>query len=522
MSRMVRAVSIVLAFLAAGLCLVRPAHANGGPFVVKYPGGDPSAKGVLARLGDDLKPRRETRLRVLREDLSISFARDRMALAIGSAASAAVPPLALVSAAYTIENPTAEEIEVDFGFPILRGVYVSPFEMLPKPDVSVRLNQQPVKCTLISNSVIYGVIRQRARETLNRAIEDDQVLAPLVHAVGRTEGAQRETARRALSEHLTGPRQWNARDTALLVEYASLDLGKAAAAAPDRGPFWMLEGKEIAQANIGPLGAIGEQKATQLLAYLASRFDPKVASTYEGIFAAWGGDVRERSVDFATGEVRPREVTLDPGSPGGLSWGASLADPTIYARVDYLDPNAKISSAEKASCQNILKNLPVVFTFAPMNLLHYRVMFPPHDTQTLTVAYQQYAYVDTRAPSSFQLAYVVHPASLWDFFGPICLQVAVPDGVRFRASVPTQPGGVAERPVRAPSGGAAYLTEAPRTQGPEPKEPTARYRTYTGVLADKTGELLLGLDADAWLKAGGEIAKPHQKVVRPAQKAVRQ
>ena len=63
-------------------------------------------------------------------------------------------------------------------------------------------------------------------------------------------------------------------------------------------------------ANLGPLAAIGEQKATQLFAQLASRFDKDAGAKYEAIFAAWGGDVRERSIDLATGEIRPREVTL--------------------------------------------------------------------------------------------------------------------------------------------------------------------------------------------------------------------
>ena len=48
-------------------------RANGGPFVVKYPSGDPAAKGVLARLDPSLLPARETRLRVLKEDLKINF-----------------------------------------------------------------------------------------------------------------------------------------------------------------------------------------------------------------------------------------------------------------------------------------------------------------------------------------------------------------------------------------------------------------------------------------------------------------
>ena len=71
----------------------------------------------------------------------------------------------------------------------------------------------------------------------------------------------------------------------------------------------------------------------------------------------------------------------------------------------------------------MLKNLPVVFTFAPMNLLYYRVEFPPKATRVVAVSYKQYCYLDTKAPQSYQLAYVLHPASLWDSFGPINLKV---------------------------------------------------------------------------------------------------
>lgn len=153
---------LVLCSLAGSYAL-----ANGGPFVLKYPNGDPAAKGVLARLDPDLKPARETRLRVIKEDLKVTFGKDRT-----SKSNATMPPLVRVSAEYTIENPTGKEVEVDFGFPILRGVYVSPYSMMLRPDVQVRLGQKVVKSTIISNSAIYGIIRQRAREVIEKAIHE--------------------------------------------------------------------------------------------------------------------------------------------------------------------------------------------------------------------------------------------------------------------------------------------------------------------------------------------------------------
>lgn len=478
-------------------CATGDVFANGGPFVVKYPNGDPAAKGVLARLAPDLKPARETRLRVVKEDLKVSFVWDRFGVGAGGPNGGGVveaPPLARVSAAYTIENPTDKEIEVDYGFPILRGVYVSPLAMVPVPDAQVRLNEKTVlRCNIISNSSIYGIIRQQARETIDRSVAGDAPLSKLVATVHEeTDQVRKAAACLALTDYLTGPTKWNERDAALLAAYASLDFGETLKIyPPDRSPFDFWYGKGEApehikwvSANLGPLAAIGEQKATQFLAHLASRFDPKAAATYEAIFTAWGGDVRERSVDLKTGKVRPREITVAPDAKPDVRlvyWG----DPTIYARVDYLNENANISEAEKTTCKTILRDLPVVFTFAPMNLLHYQVKFPPKATQILTVAYSQYAYMDTRSPSSYQLAYVVHPASLWNEFGPINLEVAVPAGVPFRASVSCKNGGTEEREILDPLMG---LHNAHK----------GRFDIYRGDVKDKTGEIFLAVDTDVW------------------------
>jgi hypothetical protein len=480
--------------------------ANGGPFVIKYPDGDPAARGILARLDADLKPGRETRLRVIKEDLKLTFGKDYRKDKPG-------PPLVRVAAEYTIENPTNSDIEVDFGFPILRGVYMNPRSMLLTPDVSVHLGKTPVKCTIISNSAIYGIIRQRAREVIEKAVAEDVELGKLVTSVRRAQGKAREVAREGLLSHLRSTMSWNERDAALMVEYASLDFGKPKTHPADRGRgVWILgpwekDLYELMNANLGSLAAIGEQKATQFFAQLASRFDPQAAAAYEAIFAAWGGDVRERSVDLETGEVRPREITVLTVGAVDISretlfdqWVSDpqwQSDPTIYARVDYLDPKA------------VLKNLPVVFTFAPMNILHYQAKFPAKSTETLTVSYTQYAYSDTRSPSSYQLAYVVHPASLWEEFGPINLEVAVPEGVPFRASVECDNGGIEERQVYS--------------LGSE----MGRFSVYRAVLGQKTGELYFAVDAEAWktpekqVAAGGIMKKVPQVLQGAAQKVGR-
>jgi len=485
MSRASRAGMVLAIGTAASVCLVGLVLANGGPFVVKYPDGDPAAKGVLARLGPDLAPTRETRLRVVKEDLSVTFDKDRFRRAEGHE----MPPVAFVSAAYTIENPTDEEVQMDFGFPILRGIYTDPTSMAPRPNVRVRMGEDSIDARVISNSAIYGIIRQSARRAIDRGLAADRALPGLVSAVCEAGQDHGQAARGALASYLTDTLGWNERDAALMVEYASLDFGNSNARPRDRRwAYWMrdqqLQG--LLDANLGALAAIGEQKATQLFAQLASRFEPDTAAAYESIFTSWGGDVRERSVDLVTGELRPRELTVDTSDEKSLRFEGGL-DPTIYARVDYFDESAKISEAEKASCKAILKSLPVVFTFAPMNLIYYNATFPPNEACQLTVSYSQHAYRDTGEPASYQLAYVVHPASMWDQFGPIRLAVGVPEGVPFRASVACEKGEVQEREPKA----APY--------GADQKKGTG-YDVYRATLTEKTGELFLAVDAEAWQK----------------------
>lgn len=523
--------------LATGMTCAHWAIGNGGPFVIKYPGGDPAAKGVLARLDPDLKPAREERLRVLKEDLKIEFLQDPMSeLNRNSAVKGKVssslpkwlesqPPLASVAAIYTIENPTDQSIEVEFGFPVLRGIYVSPWSMMPRPDVTVKVDTQQIRPDIISNSMIYGLIRRRAQEVIDKALAGDAELSRLVENVrqtsydrkrtgdagetgrpggpGITRGAgqggwvavpvdasdpHRAAARDALMKHLRDRMKWTREPASLMVEYASLELGQPASHPMDAGHgfYWGDAGdlRALAYANLGRLAAIGEQKATQLFAELASRFDPSVRTAYENIFSAWGGDVRERSVDLQSGKVRPRELTLSSSlSPEEMAH-TGLADPTIYARLDYINPNAGLSDAEKASCETLLKNLPVTFTFAPMNLLHYKTSFPARSIRTLTVSYKQYAYADTREPASYQLAYVVHPASLWKEFGPIQLEVAVPQGLTLSASVPCFQTGVQERELPNPLA----------RQG----KAKSKVVIHRGTVADKTGELFVAVDADGW------------------------
>jgi hypothetical protein len=465
--------------------------ANGGPFVIKYPNGDPAAKGILARLDPDLKPGKETRLKVIQEDLKITFANDHFPFKTNAVDTS--PPLVDVAAIYTIENPTDEEIEVDFGFPILRGIYVHPLSMAPVPDVHVSLGNTHIASTIISNSAIYGIIRQRARNTIDEAIKSDKDLQRLADSFREANAEQRDKVRQELQTYLQTEKQFEKSDAVLLTEYVGLGLGTRKSYPHDRSYGWFrmpADLQKLVDANLGPLSAIGEQKATQFFARLAWCFDPDSASAYEDIFTAWGGDVREKAVDLVTGKVRPREITVNPNEINPTAYHLST-DPTIYARVDYLNPNANISDAEKTSCQTILKNLKVIFTFAPMNILHYQVKFPAQSTEKLTVQYKQYAYTDTRSPASYQLAYVVHPASFWQHFGPIHLEVVVPKGIAYRASVPCTKGELVNL--------STTVTGLQLASAQQPQHNS--FQKYKATLHDKTGEIILAIDRKSWDQA---------------------
>ena len=166
------------AFLIGAWCMGQAALGNGGPFVVKHPNGDPAAKGVLARLDPTLKPAQETRLRVIKEDLTLRFVPQRR----WREDKRALPPLVDVTAAYQIENPTDQKVQAAFGFPILRGIFLQS-SMIRYPDVRVVADEGWVRPTVISNSAIYGIIRQHARKVIESGIAKNAKLASLVAAV---------------------------------------------------------------------------------------------------------------------------------------------------------------------------------------------------------------------------------------------------------------------------------------------------------------------------------------------------
>ncbi len=503
MRRISSLVPAVLGLAVIGLACSL-AWGNGGPFTIKHPDGDVSAKGVLARIDRSLMPQREARLEVVKEDLTIRLEKPHYAVE-------KLPPLASVSAAYTIKNPTDEEITVEFGFPILRGIYMLPLSMTPRPDAHVTVapaegegRRQSIVPRILSNSLIYGIIRREARDAIEKALAEDEQLAPLIKAIRagakQADKEQKQQALRRKGKGEPGPaagvaaaekkliallvdqRKWDKRDATLLADYAKLEIGpKAKSNPPDREPMRRagLEEQKLLQGNLGPLAAIGEQKATQVFAQLCRKLAPTAAGAYEKIFEAWGGDVRTHALDVKTRKRRPRELELDKDGKGP----ALGPDRTVYARVDYFDENAKLTEVEKAACKRILKNLDMIFTFAPMNLLYYQAKFPANKTVVLTVRYRQHCFVDTKGEGSYQLAYVLHPASLWESFGPIHLTVRAPHECTPVCTVKLGE----DKPVT-----------------PDSKTPPLSDTAFSATIEDakgKTGDLLIAIDKAAWRKA---------------------
>lgn len=500
------------AVATAAACLATASVlANGGPFIIKYPGGDPAAKGVLARLDPDLKPARESRLQVVKEDLAIRFEPEQFLHLTSAKAGSPHGPLVSVTAEYFITNTTAEAVEVDFGFPILRGIYMHPFAMMPIAEATVRLDgKEQIRPAIISNSAIYGILRQRAAAAIERAIQADPELRLRVEHLRNSSGESRSPARQNLTDYLGRRSRWTPGEILLFVEYIALGPGAASSSQSSSASmapsFFFNSDKSLAAAMneaSWAVAAIGEQKTTQWLVGLAQRLSPDSAQSYEAMFAAWGGDVRERSLDLHTGQVRPREITLETeGGPGLFRSVLPHTDPTVYARVDYLEANKNLTAEERAAWQAVLKNLPVVFAFSPMNLLHYRVAFQPGQVRTVSVNYKQYAYLDTGSPHSYQIAYVVHPASLWDVFGPIQLTVTVPEGVKPLASSP--------------------LTKVPQAlsnvANAAATAPGSKLDSYAATLHEKTGELFIGINVEEWKRA---MAPKLSATPVPAQNAVR-
>jgi hypothetical protein len=117
----------------------------------------------------------------------------------------------------------------------------------------------------------------------------------------------------------------------------------------------------------------------------------------------------------------------------------------------------------------------------------------------VTVTYTQYAYLDTRGVPSYQLAYVLHPASLWNDFGPIHIKVQTPEGVACRASVPIGPGSAISSDKALARTTTTSQEERYSSAGIEnPAYPLIQYEARLDKNKGKTGELFLAVSKPEW------------------------
>jgi hypothetical protein len=116
----------------------------------------------------------------------------------------------------------------------------------------------------------------------------------------------------------------------------------------------------------------------------------------------------------------------------------------------------------------------------------------------VTVSYRQYAYADTKGTGSYQLAYVLHPATMWKEFGPIDLTVSAPEGITCRGSTPLKAEPASEQ---APAAQAAAVQPPPSARAGAPAGPAMTiYKAVLSEAKQKSGELFIALDKAAWDK----------------------
>ena len=307
-------------------------------------------------------------------------------------------------------------------------------------------------------------------------------------------------AREGLRNYLTAELGWNARDAALLVEYASLDFGRQTLAPPPR-PLGraILEHERPRSSKRRTSGHSGPSANRRPRNYSPSSprgsTSRREATTRRSSRPGAAMSASGRST-WRPAEVRPREIGLPAGRSDRKPPARLGSRPAADGRSDRLrphrlpDPNAKLSPAEKASCEAVLKNLPVTFTFAPMNLLHYQVKFPAHGTRVVAVTYRQYAYADTQRHGQLPVGLRATPSQLWKDFGPIALKVHAPKGILCRASAATGTG-----PGEPRAAHHAAMLPGPAV---DPKIPMEFYRATLESPEEKRGEL-----SSAWTRRPG-------------------
>jgi hypothetical protein len=445
-------------FLVLGLLNVAIGTAAANPVVLApSPPDDPAALGVLTPARAQILPGHEARLRVREEHLSITFGDE----VHRPEEYATQPPMVLVTASYSIENPTDADIRAVFGYPILRDIHKYAYVL--SRDTGARLDGERVDGYGVDAEEICSLLCRSLRRSIEEAIDADPELRALVDSVPAPSAHTWPGAARALATHLGRRRGWTEEEALWLVAYSSLGLEALDVPLPDErvsGPVSMTYPELLHRrfVRLGALARLDERVACQFLERVAALLDAGATTGYADVVRAWGGTDKELAVDLATGALRPRVAPVRPASDSGPE-APHWLEPVILAK--------------PGSVFEALPEPP-----PPMVLVLYEVEFPARNTREFRVTDKQFAFMDGAGTGSNQTAFVIHTAARWDDFGPISVEVLAPEGCSFRASFPCEATGARE--VAASDG-----VRFPAT-------------VYEGNVQEKNGQILVAVGEPSW------------------------
>ena len=201
--------------------------------------------------------------------------------------------------------------------------------------------------------------------------------------------------------------------------------------------------------------------------------------------------MRERAVDLRTGKIRPREVELSADKPRSGIGGARLrevADPTVYARVDYLDSNSPLPEEDRTIAPSGAREPARGLHVRPDGIAALPSDVPAQGNADRDGEILKYACIDTCDPATYQIAYILHPATLWDEFGPIRLSVHVPKGMACQG-------------VHTAGQERFYAGRGGASAGGNRRGAEGSMDAYTAALtrkAEKSGQLFIAVEKAAW------------------------
>lgn len=442
------------AMLACSIAL-----ANGGPFFERHVDGSNAVSASMAGF-EHMIPGLQDRIACLGEDLTITIENE---LKLGRAAEAArkaprptgntldsnpidykqryalIPeklPRITVEAKYTLVNTSDRPVNMRFGFPVIYS---------PHGYAKVLVDGTKTKSHHLSLDDILLHIRSAAAEGIAEILTADKELSAAVATISEIEShydgrkpdkgamnlGERTRAAKALTDVLK-KRQLTDSQVALVSEFFILPPSpkpeRPNIDALDEYPRYIATHRFFPERGV--LERIGVLKATQLYTEVLKALAPAQHIDYEQFFRAWGGQEKRVSLDLETGEIRERVLSPIRFTDGGMMGPIPL---DIYAREEYLD-SRNLPKDLKKHLMTVLRNLPVTFAFAPVNMTVYDVAFAPGQKRMVAVEVSQLPSIDGREPVTAQFEYIMKTARYFEEFDHINLEVRAPSGTALAIS----------------------------------------------------------------------------------------